>query len=244
MDETNQTAIGLNLKVITEAGVPNNYGNVDDIGINKVKFYNPNHIQFIDNVAYLSDTGNKSIRKIEITPSDVNYDPTLPKQSIVAPEEDIENVHFGNAISSNDSFLLISSKSNYNINEDGEEEYEGKVYIYQSDDITKLWSKIAELTPPDEMEGTDIKDKSNIQFGKTLLMFQSTAFVGCENYDYGTGIVYIYKPSGSDWTLTQKLQGSLSFQNHLFGHSLSAYVNSETGIGNLFIGAPKKKIQV
>ena len=238
--------VGNDFAVLTEAGGVSQSGNFSD-GINlNAKFNNPNNIVFVNDDIYISDSSSDLIRKGSIQDVGNDYNPEVPMQSIFAPisaTNEInggENIYFGNAISANDSYLLISSKDSFTTDLTDGDKYVGKVYIYESNQ-QKQWTYSTELSPPDEINQDDgtVKDKSNVRFGEVLYIHKSTAFISCKNYDNGTGIVYVYKPGQTGWNLVQKLQGSVKQPNYLFGHSISAYQNEETDIGNLLIGSPK-----
>ena len=201
-------------KVITEAGLPTVSGNDNGQGYNS-KFASPNNLIMVDKKLYISDSGNHAIRQGVITYDAGGNFAEIPIQTIRCSEE-VNSNYFGNSVSSDDKFLLISSKHTDN---------KGKVYVYKiSGD---QWTEITSIQP------NDLEDDD--EFGKTLLIYNNTAFIGCQNKNTKKGMVYVYKKNGFDdaiWTLLQILEGSSTIDNSLFGSSISAYNTS------LFIGAP------
>jgi hypothetical protein len=203
-----------NLKVTTEAGLPGVSGQENGQDSNS-KFNEPNNMTMIDGKLYISDTKNHSIREGVIEYNEGGNFAEIPIQTIRASDEE-SNLFFGSAISFDENYMLISAKHQLK---------KGKVYLYKL--VGDQWEEITTLQPDDLVE--------NDEFGKSLLITDNYAFIGCENKDSKKGIVYIYQKELLDdtiWNLLQIVQSSDVAADNLFGKSIEVFGN------NLLIGAP------
>ena len=86
------------------------------------------------------------------------------------------------------------------------------------------WTQAGQLEPPtaDSVRG----------FGATVLMTESTAFVGVPTVARNAGTVYEFRASGSSWSEASRIVPSTPEPNARFGTVLAA------GSGTLMVGAP------
>ncbi len=203
-----------NLKVTTEAGLPGVSGQENGQD-SAAKFNEPSNFTMIDGKIYISDTKNHSVREGIIEFNEGGDFSEIPIQTLKASDEEA-NLFFGSAISFDNNYMLISAKHQLK---------KGKVYLYKL--VGDQWNEIITIQP-DDLEEND-------EFGKSLLVYNDFAFIGCENKNTKKGCVYIYKKEPLDdtlWNLLQIIQSSDGANNHLFGSSIAAFDD------NLLIGAP------
>jgi len=134
-----------------------------------------------------------------------NLDATL------TPESTFKSAHFGSAVMLTGEYLII-----------GDNEYgrakEGAAYIYRR--VDDIWQKQASL-----MGGGITK---SARFGSSVAIAKNYAVIGASNENNPnikkhkkSGAVYIYKRSGSVWTLQAKLIASDASMGDNFGSSVA-----------------------
>ncbi len=142
--------------------------------------------------------------------------------SLSAPDSE-ENDYFGASVALSRDTIAVGAYG-----DDDAGSGAGSVYIYAEDSQTQVWSLQAKLVAPDAAPGD--------QFGYSIAMNNDVLIVGAPGDDAGlytdVGAAYIFRRSGTVWSLEQKL--SLDYltkfgfnpyagDNAHFGYSVDIY---------------------
>lgn len=100
----------------------------------------------------------------------------------------------------------------------------GAVYLFRWDSDADRWLNAVRLQGSDAQVGAT--------FGASVAISDGRIFVGAPRQDGQTGAVYVFEPSGDDWSETQILTSELLGGRPGFGSSLAVHN------GALYVGAP------